>query len=67
MQNSDKSYAIINGEAKEYDLCINSLDIIQKLDKDYEYIGHGHIGKVCGIAVQGKSMRHFFRKKAGCK
>jgi len=59
----DKSYAVIDGIIQEYDVCLNSLDTVHKInDTEYEYIGYGHIDSVCGVKAFGKNQRYFYRK-----
>lgn len=59
----DKSYAVIDGIIQEYDVCLNSLDTVHKInDTEYEYIGYGHINSVCGVKAFGKNPRYFYRK-----
>lgn len=63
MQNYDKSYALIDGLLQEYDVCLNSLDTVHRInDTEYEYLGYGTIDNVCGVRVFGNNYRYFYRK-----
>jgi hypothetical protein len=63
VKESDKSHALIKGILQEYDVCLNSLDTVYKLNyTEYEYLGQGVIDNVCGVNHHGKEQKYFYKK-----
>lgn len=59
----DKSHALINGIIQEYDVCLNSLDTVYKLNyTEYDYLGQGVIVDVNGRKHLGKEQKYFYKK-----
>jgi hypothetical protein len=63
MKQVDKSHALIDGILLEYDVCLNSLDTVYRLNyTEYEYLGQGVIDNVCGRQHLGKEQKYFYKK-----
>lgn len=57
------AYALIDGVLQRYDVCIDSIDGVFKIDDNmYEYIGRGVIDSICGLPNYSKKLMFFYRK-----
>jgi len=55
---------MIDGVLQEYDICLNSLDSVHKIDDTlYDYLGRGVIDSVSGVDNCSKKLMFFYRKK----
>jgi hypothetical protein len=55
---------MIEGVLQEYDISLNSLDSVHKIDDTlYDYLGRGTIDSVSGVDNYSKKLMFFYRKK----
>jgi hypothetical protein len=63
-KDKDVAYALIDGEMCEYDIWVDSVDGIFKVDENtHDYIGRGTVESVCGIPNHNKKLVFCYKKK----